>query len=230
MNGDLVVPLRLYRQVADKLRMRMAKGEFEVGERLPTERDLARHFGVSRQVVREAIVALEISELVEVRGGSGAYVKELPGRKPRSEGAEPGPPGPVEIIDARLLVEPEIAALAAKRRLPVDLHHMQQAIDDLREELRVNSTQERADRRFHVTVAEATRNAILVAMVRSIWDEVENPFYTRVQYFAQTTSRRLDWIDHHEKIYDAIAASDTSRARATMRMHIEQVGVALNRI
>lgn len=230
MGTEAVTPLRLYRRIADIIRIRIARGEFRPGGRLPTERDLARQFGVSRQVVREAIVALEMSSLVEVRGGSGVYVGRAPGADAKSVQLVAQRPGPVEIIDARLVVEPEIAALAARRRLPTDLELMHEAILELIEELKVDCKQEKADRRFHVVVAQSTRNDLLVSMVNTLWDEVESPFYTRVQYFAKTAERRADWIEHHKQIFEAIAASDARRAKAAMRHHLNQVNVALNKI
>ena len=99
----------------------MAQGEFAVGKRLPAERALAERFDVSRTSLREAIIALELQGVVEVRGGSGIYVCEpRPGVARLPAAQEPGA-GPFELLRARCLVESEIAALAASTRNDADL-------------------------------------------------------------------------------------------------------------
>ena len=113
---QLVEPKRLYRQIADQLAQLIASGEFPPGARLPAERELAVSLGVSRTSVREAIISLEMSGLVEVRVGTGIFVdarrrRAQPLRRRRG-------PGPFELLAARKLVEGEIAALAARTRRP----------------------------------------------------------------------------------------------------------------
>src|SRR6187200_2430011 len=105
---------RLYRQIADQIAALIDAGEYSSGQRLPPERDLARQLGVSRPSVREALIALEVEGLVEVRIGSGIYVRgAAPG------GGSPGGPaeaaaGPFELLRARYVIEAECAALAAR--------------------------------------------------------------------------------------------------------------------
>src|SRR6266478_3657647 len=116
-----IEPRRLYRQIADQIRELIRSGEFVAGSRLPPERDLAKQLGVSRPSVREALIALEVEGLVEVRIGSGIYVL---GPSVRAEGEDPGggpvhgavdaTAGPFELMRARYTIESECAALAAK--------------------------------------------------------------------------------------------------------------------
>src|SRR5882762_9886677 len=103
---------RLYEQIAQKLARDIAIGRYELGQRLPSERELAQSFGVSRPTVREAIIALELDGLVDVRLGSGVYVTN---RLPPSgtEGAKDI--GPFELLEARRIIEGETCALAATR-------------------------------------------------------------------------------------------------------------------
>src|SRR5690348_13515148 len=98
---------RLYQHVARELVAAIAAGRYAIGDRLPAERELALEFDVSRPTVREAIIALEAQGLVEVRLGSGAYVRQIPGQ-PIGFGITA-----FEVVEARLLVEGEGAALAA---------------------------------------------------------------------------------------------------------------------
>src|SRR3954470_19599760 len=108
----MVEPRRLYEQISRKLAKSIADGEYAVGDRLPSERELAQNFKISRPTVREAIIALELDGLVEVRVGSGVYVmsRQPPGGR---EGAKDI--GPFELLEARHAIEGEAAALAAER-------------------------------------------------------------------------------------------------------------------
>ena len=109
---------RLYEQVADQIGALIRAGEFAPGQRLPAERDLAKSLRVSRPVVREAMIALEIGGLIEVRVGAGAFVRDQPlaPAAPINTGHSPS-----DILSARMLIEGETAALAAARATPLDL-------------------------------------------------------------------------------------------------------------
>src|SRR5471032_2634538 len=98
---------RLYSQVADRIQQLIAAENIAPGERLPSERDLASKLSVSRASLREALIALELAGHVEVRGGSGVYVSEKPDIPAHVQ--EIGP-GPFEVLSARRLIEPEMAA------------------------------------------------------------------------------------------------------------------------
>src|SRR4249920_568367 len=95
-----IEPRRLYRQIADQIRTLVRSGEFPPGSRLPPERDLAKQLGVSRPSVREALIALEVEGLVEVRIGSGIYVL-APSLSPNANGHGDSPAGPFELLRAR---------------------------------------------------------------------------------------------------------------------------------
>src|ERR1044072_7092895 len=122
---------RLYEQIAQKLAKAIADGEYELGQRLPSERELAQSFGVSRPTVREAIIALELDELVEVRLGSGVYVKN---RQPPNgrEGARDI--GPFELLEARRAIEGESCALAALRIDEEQLDQLSALVAEMRDD------------------------------------------------------------------------------------------------
>src|SRR5947208_7260687 len=116
---EAIEPRRLYRQIADQLRQLIDDGEYAVGSRLPTERELADLLGVSRPTVREALVALGVEGRLRIRVGSGIYVSA---RQPGEAG--PGPTaieGPFEVLRARAFVESAVAEEAARRAKPADI-------------------------------------------------------------------------------------------------------------
>jgi GntR family transcriptional repressor for pyruvate dehydrogenase complex len=159
---------RLYLQVAGQLQELIGQGVFETGQRLPSERDLATQFGVSRPTIREAMIALEIAGQVEVRSGSGVYVLNA--------AARPGPlgsdPGPFEILEARRLIEGETCALAAQRISAGQLQQLQGLLDDMEHENQREDATEQADERFHRLIAEAAGNSALSATIGWLWTAI----------------------------------------------------------
>src|SRR5437667_1767217 len=109
-----IEPRRLYRQIAEQIRTLIRDGEFVPGARLPPERDLAKQLGVSRPSVREALIALEVEGLVEVRIGSGIYVQRGAATRSDEPSSVHAAAGPFELLRARHVIESECAALAAK--------------------------------------------------------------------------------------------------------------------
>src|SRR5215475_540382 len=126
---QLVEVQRLYEQVAEQIGGLIHTGEFRVGDRLPPERELAKTLGVSRPVVREAMIALEIAGLVEVRGGAGAFVKNARLGANRALASLPDQgPSPFDLVAARKMLEGEIAYSAAAMISPEDLSELEQSI------------------------------------------------------------------------------------------------------
>src|SRR5687768_5642512 len=163
---------RLYRQIADQLRLLIEKGEFPLGSRLPAERELAQRLGVSRPSVREALIALEVEGLVEVRMGSGIYVV----RAHRRSTIEPVfAEGPLEIIRARELIEAELAACAARSMTKKHIAGLREALAVMEREAGEGRVPESGDRLFHLRIAETAKNSVLLRMVAELFDERHNP-------------------------------------------------------
>jgi len=158
-----VEPQRLYRQIAEQLRVRMGQAEFAAGTRLPAERDLAKQLGVSRPTVREALIALEVEGWVEVRSQAQASMCVERPASPRVV-AEPLPPewGPLELIRARRVVEGETAALAAIQAKRRDIAAMRDAIDNMAHDANLGVAPLAGDRAFHTAIVQACGNGVLV--------------------------------------------------------------------
>lgn len=220
-----VEPQRLYRQIAEQLRTLMSAGEFVAGTRLPAERDLAKQLGVSRPSVREALIALEVEGWVEVRTGSGVYVKDRAATNGKGQGHTPIPPtewGPLELIRARRVVEGEVAALAAVQAKRKDTDAMRRAIDAMQSDADRNVMPLDGDRAFHTSIVQACGNVVLLETVQGFWDSRRGPLFERLGGYFETVDSWRAAITEHEAIHDAIRARDPDAARTAMHSHLDK--------
>jgi DNA-binding FadR family transcriptional regulator len=219
MRLQVVEPRRLYRQIADQIRALIGTGEVSPGARLPAERDLARQLGVSRPSLREALIALEVEGLLDVRVGSGIYVTQPDSRAHGAVLSDAS--GPFEVIRARWMIEGECAALAAKHGSPAQLRAIRKAHADLQKEAKRHHNPLDADRTFHVRIAEATGNSALELVVQTLWDQRVGPLYRALESKLEYPAMAAETIDEHETVLDAILARDPAAARAAMRRHMD---------
>lgn len=212
---------RLYEQVAEKLATQIASGAYGVGDRLPSERDLAAAFGVSRPTVREAVIALELDGLVEVKTGSGVYVIA---RTPKSGAPGVTDIGPFELLEARKSVEGEAAGLAATRITDEEIATLEALLSEMESENDHDVVMsEDADRRFHMTIARATQNSAIVAMVEMLWD-VRNRSPQSVHFLEHVRAHGVKpIIKEHASIMEALRNRDARAARTAMRAHLASV-------
>ena len=215
-----IEPRRLYRQIAAQIRGLIKSGEFPAGSRLPPERDLARQLGVSRPSVREALIALEVEGMVEVRIGSGIYV--LASTAPHAANGLDAAAGPFELLRARYVIESECAALAAKSAKKSHVHAIEDAISEMEREMADVRQPLPADRLLHLRAAEATGNGALVAVVKMLWEERMGPLYKQLEHHYDSPELWQAAIAEHRGVLKAIAARDGGVARAMMQRHLNQ--------
>lgn len=212
---------RLYLKVARQLSKLIEDGSLRPGERLPSERDLAAQFDVSRPTIREATLSLEIAGIIEVKVGSGVYVTSRSEKTIDFE--QDDVPGPIELFEARYIMEPEIAALAADRRSDDELKALHGALDDMRTAGGDDSLLEKADHSFHLIIAAASRNSALHSAIAGLWLLRGS---TKISAFFDTKLRSAGVrpvVAEHETIYEAIKNKDGSAARRAMRKHLKNV-------
>ena len=214
-----VEPRRLYRQIADQITQLIASGEFAPGARLPAERELATSLGVSRASVREAIISLEMGGLVEVRVGTGIFVTAPP--VPSAAGRDAGP-GPFELLQARKLIEGEIAAAAASAASGSDLAFLRQCVERMEAHVDDFAAREASDRDFHLGIAKATGNGSLELVVEGLWDH-RAELWGRLQRHFHTPELARKTVRDHAAILGAIEARDANGARAAMHRHLTRV-------
>ena len=214
---------RLYELIVQQVEESILKGQLKPGQQLPAERDLAQRFGVSRTAVREAVKALSEKGLVEAYSGRGTFVTsgsskamrhslDLLIRITQQEGT-------MYLAELRQVLEPEIAALAASRIEEQLLITMREAVAAMDRSLHNPSAYIEADLDFHLALAEAVGNPLILSLLDSI-----------VELLREQRSRIFN-VDggpergqfHHKRILHAIEAHDPEAARQAMREHLEQV-------
>lgn len=217
------LPLRAAKRseaVFDILEQLIATRQLPPGSRLPAERDLASHLGVSRNSIREAVHELELKRLVERRSGRGTLVLDP---RANAHGAlldelTSDDRDLLEIMDFRRTLEPPIAALAAERATRGNLTRLARLLDEMAQESRPLRVAE-LDHRFHAAVAAATHNRLLARL-----HDVSAEWLRQSRREAlQSRRRRTASLAGHRAIFEAIRAGDRHAAHAAMVDHIEHV-------
>lgn len=213
---------RLYLQIADQLAQAIRDGEYAVGGALPAERVLAEQLRVSRASVREALIALQLMGLVDVRPGGGTFVISANGHGVSSDQMNQEI-GAFDLLHARQMLEGEIAALAAREATSDDMSALQDCLTLMRHEIETNQPDEEGDRRFHIQLATMTRNAVLEMLVRQLWEMRQDRLWDVLHVRAFTHAHRLRYLADHERILACVAAHDSDAARQEMHHHLERL-------
>lgn len=211
---------KLYQRIADSITTDIANGTYAPGSRLPAERDLAEQFAVSRPTIREAMIALEIRGLVGAKKGSGIYVSAtLP--EPATIAPELDV-GAFELIEARTLFESEAAALAAAAIDADQLAELRGLLAEMAQECGTDAAFD-ADKRFHIAIAAATGNSLIISVVEMLW-AVREQSPLCVHMFARARRKGVTpRANEHELIVDALEQRDPQQARDAMRAHLRRV-------
>ena len=209
-------PLQRYEQIAERLADDIRSGVLAPGERLPSERDLARTLEVSRASVREALASLALQGVVETRHGAGTFVVGLPPSEP------PHDASPSAVLEARLALEPQVARLAAARG------QRDEAAEKLLTAMEAEpvdiATWNASDRLFHRQLAVMTGNPVLLAFADHVASLMDEPLWQRLRddSIAQPGRTRIH-VAEHRMIYEAIVAGDAEAAAFYSVQHINRV-------
>ncbi|WP_285906212.1 FadR/GntR family transcriptional regulator [Pseudodesulfovibrio pelocollis] len=212
----------IYGDIVLQIRAMIDRGELRPGDRLPPERMLAEMFEVSRNTVREAIKALAEQELVESRQGAGTFVRSVD--EARFAATLAGvimraKPGLRDIFEARKLIEPEIAALAARNASPRDITRIEAALADQERAVHRGDPAADHDQLLHVLLAEASGNVVLGEVVKALHED-----FTRSRVEAlQSQERREASLAAHRAIVEAVRGGHVMQAERAMRDHLEEI-------
>jgi GntR family transcriptional repressor for pyruvate dehydrogenase complex len=210
---------RLYEQLATRLLDFVEVTGLAVGDRLPSERELAQALQVSRASVRQATVALEVRGILEVRHGDGIYLRSMPNDAGHLMELMMQRHRLPEILEAREALETQLAALAAVRRTDEEISAMVAALEVMAADIQGGGLGEEGDRLFHQAVTNAARSPLLAEFMAAIAAPIAE---TRRSSLGEP-GRPPRSLDAHRRILDAIQRGDVSAARQAMRRHVKMV-------
>jgi GntR family hexuronate regulon transcriptional repressor len=219
MNAGPQDAQKLYQQIARRIAASIEDGRYAPGDRLPSERELADDFRVSRPTIRDAMIALEFQGLVEARQGSGVYVKAAP---QIAEDAAERDVSALELAEARRLFEGEACALAAAIITEEQVARLESLIAEMTRET-VTEVFEKHELEFHLTIARATGNAAITATVEDLWTLRRQSSGCAAALRRARTNSRGDFVVEHQRIAGALRARDPKAARQAMHGHLAQV-------
>lgn len=214
-----VKKIRLYEGIVSQITSLILEGDLQVGDRLPSERELCERFGVGRNSVREAVRAMESANLVATRQGDGTFVVASPESlvpvlsEKISSGGESG----LRLLfEARRLLEPQIAALAAERASAGEVERLAGILERQREEIRQGRSGMDADTAFHLGLAEAAKNEFLLRLVGVLLNSLKE---LRERSIREKVGR-LRSLQGHEEILEAVRAREMKKAVSRMLSHL----------
>ena len=217
---------RLYEQLVERLLDHMRVEGLTAGDRLPPERELASQLGVSRASVSQALIALEVQGIIDVRHGDGAVILDVPPQQQVLAALDARRNQLREVIEAREALEVQLAGLAAKRRTEDDLAAIDDALDGMAVEISRGGRGVTGDARFHAAVTAAAHSGLLADLMTKISELVRE---TRIESLSQP-DRPAESLAGHRRIAVAIRDRDAAGAAAAMTDHVERVSdVALLR-
>lgn len=216
---------RLYEEIAAQVSAFIIDHAIPVGARLPAEGEIARSLGVSRPAVREAIVALETAGIVLARSGGGLFVLRRPRRGaplPWARRGDPGP-GPREQLRARRLVEPEIAAEAARVATPAQIDALDQAARTIAAAAAAGLPFAEDAVEWHVALADAAGIAPLADLMPRLLDSTQHAMWRTIRARSETDEQCSARTGMRERLVAALRARDAAGARRLMAEHLAAV-------
>lgn len=217
---------RIYEEIVRQIKAMIAEGRLQSGDRLPPERDLAEKFVVSRTSVREALRALESLGLVEIRPGEGTFVREVSVDAlvaPLALVMASGREAIAELFEARSILEPAIAGLAARRATPEEIEEMARILDAQAREIEAGRTGLPQDAEFHAAIAAAAHNRAISRLVHGIMDLLTQSREESLSAAGRPTRSHED----HRRVLEAIRRRDAEGAERAMREHLLAVEALL---
>lgn len=216
---------KIYREILEKIWQAILHNDLQPGDKLPTEKDLAQQFGVGRPTLREALTVLDYFGVLESVQGGGYYVKSLiPIQSPELMSRIGRGISPHDLTDTRLCIEPDVCGLAAMARNEDDLARLAENIRRTEITIKKGLPPTEEDHEFHLGLAEATANQMLVSIIEALISYKTQVLYEAIQSARYRHDPKLETIVvEHQQIYGAIKAGDPEKARMMMQSHLQRV-------
>ena len=221
-------PLKSSEWVLSELRWEIENGVRQPGDKLASVVELSERFGVGRSTVREALSALKAMGWLDIRQGGGTYVKAIVTNDATGETALAdwiaNAQSLLQLIEVRRVLETGNASLAARNRTDTDANALQAAISRMKQVLSDEIAGEQADTAFHLLLAEATHNPLLIDLTRSLSDKLQTSMRdTRALWFYADRRSAEALLHEHAAIAEAVAAREERLAAEHMEQHLSKV-------
>ncbi|WP_404996593.1 FadR/GntR family transcriptional regulator [Caldifermentibacillus hisashii] len=226
INFNPVSSKKLYIQIYNQILSRILKGEFKVGDKLPTERELCEQFGVSRAPVRQALSALELNGYIYSRQGEGVYIKN---NQPPNDQSNPDhvleSVSPEDIVEARMNIEPVIIKFAAERATDEDIQELQEILKKMEGETKSGVYVPETDEALHYAIAKASHNELFIKIISDIIQSMKQQ--KMWQLIRDRTVTRPDYRDtnfrEHQLLIKAIEEHNQDEAVRVMTFHMKNL-------
>ncbi|GAV22061.1 FadR/GntR family transcriptional regulator [Carboxydothermus pertinax] len=221
MNFQQIRTKKIYEEIIEQIRSLIARRELKPGDKLPSERELAESLGVSRASVREALSALEVLGVLEVRPGEGTFVREVAADKSfQSLTLLLLLDTTLEVLEVRKILESGAIVLATERATDEDIERLEEAVLIMEKDLKQGDLGDEADFMFHYGLALATHNSLLVRLMNSIADTMRQSLKINRERLFRTPGMPEIFYKYHKEILEAIKDRDKIRAQKVLEEHL----------
>jgi DNA-binding FadR family transcriptional regulator len=218
---------RTYEIIVEQLREFFLNGDLKPGDKLPSERELASKFNVSRTSIREALRMLELRGAIDIRRGGGSYIKStefpLSTEELSSVITKAESHLVYEMLELRRALEAESAYLAAQRANSADLEKIRKALEKMAASKNDVESGLEADLNFHLSIVRATHNSLFIELIQTMSEHMEDTIRTTRRHRLADPARALDTLDEHKRIFLAIASGNAVQARNLVEEHISRI-------
>lgn len=227
-----ITKTKLYEEVIVGIEEMMRANHLQTGDRLQSEKELALYFGVSKTAVREALSALQTAGLIEVRQGSGIYVRSINEKltNPLMMKLLMSRDNMLQILEVRKGMETEGVFLAAQRADATDIHRLQECLVGMAEKIEKGENAANGDFNFHCALIQAAHNPVYSNVFNTIVNVFHEGVYSSHEYFSLCDGPRRGVLEEHQRIFDAVNRQRPEEARELMRIHLENVEINLRRL
>lgn len=224
---------KVYEIIFQKIQTEITAGILEAGEKLPPERELAVKYGVSRTSIREALRLLELSDFVEIRPGDGTFIKtneqQTIQQQLTSVALKTDQTTLYEMLELRLILESQCAALAALRATGQDIEKIARTLEAMKntddEEIGIQ-----ADLDFHMAIAAAANNSVLAQLISSLASHMRSTIEVTRKHRLASKENFARTLEEHHAIFIAISRGESERAKALMEDHIRTIRQELSEL
>lgn len=215
---------KIYIEVIEQIKALLQSGEIKPGDQLPPERDLAEYMGISRVSVRQALAVLEALGIVEIKHGQGTFISLSEGNTGNLDLLLSNiikESDPMDILDARKIIEVDIAGIAAEQRTEQDLLAMRNLLSDMQQKIKEGEETSTVDLGFHLQVASATHNPVLLSIMNQIASLMRQNLWSIAKGVSLMNPGRAEkYLGQHKVVYECIEKQDSLNAKEAMKKHL----------